>query len=1099
MTMTPQQKTPSKDLGLWIQEGGKKMRATVQRRRSASVISRALSKSKSHSREISLLPSHCGNGLLLGAFCSPNNMLIMKERVQLSSGWHIQERHLFLFCDSLVIAKSKSSSSMKLKKQIRLSDVWISTNLTDVSEKKHSADDSFVIGWPTTNYVVTFSSSDTKEKWLTTLSWHINEVKKNEYPKKLPVYVLYLDADEYMSSTTVMVSNMDTAEKVIKVASAQLGIPGRAADYHLWVMSGNDEPPYPLFGHEHPYSIAMNHLRDSADTPQGSNNNLSLEQSTEELLEQLSCQRQCQFIIKFKPQIPLDIRRESMQKQRRRKKSLIDWALRRSGSTTLSTSSSQSPLTPRKLFGHSLSSICPNGNLPKPIMDMLLLLYEEGPSTRGIFRRSANVKTCKELKEKLLSGDEVQIDGESVFVAAAVIMDFLRNIPDSVLSSDMYGLWMEVTEIDEPDYKIKVIKSLLDQLPEANFVLLQHLFTVLNHIEKNSEENQMTAFNLALCIAPNMLWLPTVNDPEEETKSTRKVAVLVQYLIENYDLIFDQDAVCLFTKHIQHDSGSTDDLSGIHMIHGQDSSDELEYTTSGSDPNLLKDEDAMLDESLLLEEREDWDLFSEIAACYQSKTKIDILERFSTNPMNCIESACSLSPSRDRCASEPSVCHSSRPPVQNHEPVTRQSSCDATIIHSQIDYINQLKKLQIETQKLLNEDLAPSGKSSQYAFLRSTQTRASIKKKIPRILNPSVRSSFSSLSSTTTSPSASSLSSLDSSFSYCSESSVFSPNEVSSLPFMFGTSARLNTLSPEITRKKLREWHIPLSTLFGSSACNLDAWEMQWESKDDSSVKDGGILNSEVPHISNSKECLDKKTIQHFSYSAQGNECAISLQEPKLEVNHSRAKSVSENVHCFQETSVKHIEIKRPELGSNEGLQKSRVTFFMSPNIIPTINQNEQNVNEDSCSLSSQVPQLKIPQTMFFGQNAPLVLHSVSRKQNAEEGEPQWRTQLKHVVKREMTNESVTDHSDTPSVPLDKEVTKKEQNDVVHPAEEFNRETNLSKSHTKSITSFSQTIRIRLPSSVKSTVMEYFKHSDSKSSSSSDATLQNDIAQDRTE
>lgn len=52
---------------------------------------------------------------------------------------------------------------------------------------------------------------------------------------------------------------------------------------------------------------------------------------------------------------------------------------------------------------------------------MLLLLYEEGPHTRGIFRRSANAKTCKELKEKLLCGDDVQMGGESVFVAAAVI------------------------------------------------------------------------------------------------------------------------------------------------------------------------------------------------------------------------------------------------------------------------------------------------------------------------------------------------------------------------------------------------------------------------------------------------------------------------------------------------------------------------------------------------------------------------------------------------------------------------------------------------------------------------------------------------------
>lgn len=59
---------------------------------------------------------------------------------------------------------------------------------------------------------------------------------------------------------------------------------------------------------------------------------------------------------------------ESLQKHSKRKKSLIDWALRRSSSTPTGSPPSQSPTTPRKLFGLSLSSVCPDGILPKPIM-----------------------------------------------------------------------------------------------------------------------------------------------------------------------------------------------------------------------------------------------------------------------------------------------------------------------------------------------------------------------------------------------------------------------------------------------------------------------------------------------------------------------------------------------------------------------------------------------------------------------------------------------------------------------------------------------------------------------------------------------------------
>lgn len=70
------------------------------------------------------------------------------------------------------------------------------------------------------------------------------------------------------------------------------------------------------------------------------------------------------------------------------------------------------------------------------------------------------------------------------------------------------------------------LDSLVKQLPEANLLLLRHLFGVLHHIERNAVENQMNAFNLALCIAPNMLWLPSPTGPEEESKSTKKVTSL---------------------------------------------------------------------------------------------------------------------------------------------------------------------------------------------------------------------------------------------------------------------------------------------------------------------------------------------------------------------------------------------------------------------------------------------------------------------------------------------------------------------------------------------------------------------------------------------
>ncbi|KAK1343832.1 hypothetical protein QTO34_014386 [Cnephaeus nilssonii] len=82
-------------------------------------------------------------------------------------------------------------------------------------------------------------------------------------------------------------------------------------------------------------------------------------------------------------------------------------------------------------------SICEDDNRPKLVSHMLFLsLNLKGPLTKGLFRQSSNVKSPRELKEKLNSRVEVHLDCESVFVLASVLKVFLQNIPGSIFSSD---------------------------------------------------------------------------------------------------------------------------------------------------------------------------------------------------------------------------------------------------------------------------------------------------------------------------------------------------------------------------------------------------------------------------------------------------------------------------------------------------------------------------------------------------------------------------------------------------------------------------------------------------------------------------------------
>ena len=65
--------------------------------------------------------------------------------------------------------------------------------------------------------------------------------------------------------------------------------------------------------------------------------------------------------------------------------------------------------------------------------------------TEGLFRRSANMKTVKDVQELLNSGEEVDFDeyGEqSVHVAAVILKTFLRELEEPLLT---FGLFNEIT------------------------------------------------------------------------------------------------------------------------------------------------------------------------------------------------------------------------------------------------------------------------------------------------------------------------------------------------------------------------------------------------------------------------------------------------------------------------------------------------------------------------------------------------------------------------------------------------------------------------------------------------------------------------------
>ncbi|XP_064439891.1 rho GTPase-activating protein 20-like isoform X2 [Mirounga angustirostris] len=135
------------------------------------------------------------------------------------------------------------------------------------------------------------------------------------------------------------------------------------------------------------------------------------------------------------------------------------------------------------------------------------------------------------------------------------ILDFLRNTHGSIFLSDLYDKWRGVIDQGNEEENITAAQRLLPQLPRANVVLLRYLFGVLYNIEQHSSSNQMTAYNLSVCIAPSVLYPPDSGTLELEDNLIKKIS-LVQFLLENCLRIFGEDITSFLGENsMSRDSG----------------------------------------------------------------------------------------------------------------------------------------------------------------------------------------------------------------------------------------------------------------------------------------------------------------------------------------------------------------------------------------------------------------------------------------------------------------------------------------------------------------------------------------------------------------
>ncbi|XP_034533885.1 rho GTPase-activating protein 6-like isoform X3 [Notolabrus celidotus] len=193
--------------------------------------------------------------------------------------------------------------------------------------------------------------------------------------------------------------------------------------------------------------------------------------------------------------------------------------------------------------------------VPRVVDSCCQHIEKYGLQTVGIFRVGSSKKRVRQLREEFDRGIDVQLDEEhSIHDVAALLKEFLRDMPDPLLTKELYTAFINTTLLDQDEQQI-ITQLLVYLLPACNsdtlHRLLEFLSTVTDHAEdrldKDRQEitgNKMTSLNLATIFGPNLLHKQKNSDKEFSVQSTARaeestaVIAVLQRMIASYQTLF---------------------------------------------------------------------------------------------------------------------------------------------------------------------------------------------------------------------------------------------------------------------------------------------------------------------------------------------------------------------------------------------------------------------------------------------------------------------------------------------------------------------------------------------------------------------------------
>ncbi|NXI95293.1 RHG06 protein, partial [Psophia crepitans] len=211
-------------------------------------------------------------------------------------------------------------------------------------------------------------------------------------------------------------------------------------------------------------------------------------------------------------------------------------------------------LDPRRSLGRKkMLSLNPiTWQVPRIVDRCCKHIETHGLQTVGIFRVGSSKKRVQQVREEFDRGLDVFLDEhQSVHDVAALLKEFLRDMPDSLIPRELYAAFLSTAAMEGPG-QLAALQLLLFLLPPCHSDTLHRLLRFLSEVARHAESsrgpdgreipgNKMTVSNLATIFGPNILQKEKPGEKDAGAmnfEDSAAIILVLQRLIEHHQTLF---------------------------------------------------------------------------------------------------------------------------------------------------------------------------------------------------------------------------------------------------------------------------------------------------------------------------------------------------------------------------------------------------------------------------------------------------------------------------------------------------------------------------------------------------------------------------------